>query len=118
VVSAGVEARVVDGDLEAARAAGVQQSAEDLRGFFPAEATGVAVVDGRHQLIVEHIDVEVHPEPLDPGTGDRGQSLLQGAGRAARADLRAVHDRDGRVANVLGENVIVLVVAEHAVDKK
>jgi hypothetical protein len=113
VVSAGVEARVEDGDLKAARAIGVQQAAENLRDFFPAEAAGVAVVDGRHQVIVENIDVEVHPESLDTWTGDRGQSFPQGAGRAACADFRAVNDRDGRVANVLGENVVV--VAEHAV---
>jgi hypothetical protein len=32
----------------------------------------VPVVDGRHQIVVEHIDVEVHPEPLDTWAGDRG----------------------------------------------
>ena len=70
--SVGVEARVEDGDLEAARAAGVQQAAENLRGFFPGEAAGVPVVDGRHQIVVENIDVEVHPEPLGTQAGDRG----------------------------------------------
>lgn len=63
VASVGVETRVEDGDLEAARAAGVQQAAENLGGFFPGEAAGVPVVDGRHQIVVENIDVEVYPEP-------------------------------------------------------
>jgi hypothetical protein len=69
---AGVEARVEDGDLEPARAARAQEAAEDLRGFFPGEAAGVAVVDGWHQVVVENVDVEVHPEPLGTWTGDRG----------------------------------------------
>jgi hypothetical protein len=34
VASAGVEARVEDGDLEAARAAGVQEAAENLSGLW------------------------------------------------------------------------------------
>ena len=113
VASVGVEARVEDGDLEAARAAGVQQAAENLCGFFPGEAPGVPVVDGRHQIVVENIDVEVYPESLDTWAGDRGQRLPEGARRAAFADFRTVNDRDGRVADVLVENVVV--VAEHAV---
>lgn len=63
VASVGVETRVEDSDLEAARAAGVQQAAENLCGFFPGEAAGVPVIDGRHQIVVENIDVEVYPEP-------------------------------------------------------
>src|ERR1035441_10193233 len=97
----------------AVRQQGPEQAAENLRGFFPGEAAGVPVVDGRHQIVVENIDVEVHPEPLGTWTGDRGYCFSQGARSAAFADFRAVNDRDGRVANVLVENVVV--VAEHAV---
>ena len=73
VASVGVEARVDDGDLKAERAAGMQEAAENLSGFFPGEAAGVPVVDSRHQIVVE--DIEVHravarsggPVPSSPG---------------------------------------------------
>jgi hypothetical protein len=70
--SAGVQARVEDGDLKAARAARAQEAAEYLRCFVPGEAAWLPVIDGRHHLVVENIDVEVHPEPLDIWAADRG----------------------------------------------
>jgi hypothetical protein len=70
--SAGVQARIENGDLEAACAASAEEATENFLGFFPRKAAGVPVVDGRHQIVVENIDVEVHPEPLGTWSGDRG----------------------------------------------
>jgi hypothetical protein len=71
----GIKTRVENGDLEPAGAAGAEESAEYLRGFVPCEAAGVPVVDGSHQLVVENIDVEMHPEPLGTWAGDRASAL-------------------------------------------
>lgn len=45
---------------------------ENLRGYFSGEAAGVPLADGRHQIGVEDIGVEMHPELLDTQAGDRG----------------------------------------------
>lgn len=57
-VAVGVEARVEDGDLQAACSITGEQAAEDLFGLLPADAAGVAVVHGWHQGVVENVDVD------------------------------------------------------------
>lgn len=37
--------------------------------LVPREASRVAVVDGWHLIVVEHICVDVNPEPVETGTG-------------------------------------------------
>jgi hypothetical protein len=41
----------------------VREAVENIRSFFPGEAAGAPVVDGRHRVVAENIDVEVRPEP-------------------------------------------------------
>jgi hypothetical protein len=50
-----------------------EQAAEDVCGFLPGKAAWVAVVHGRHPGVIKDVDVEMHPEPVKSGLGERGQ---------------------------------------------
>jgi hypothetical protein len=61
----------------------------DRAGLAPRQTAGRPMVDGRHQLVVHDVEVEVQPEPLQVGTGEpldsdpRGH-IGTGLGRARR----------------------------------
>src|ERR1019366_1106822 len=105
----GVEPRVEDRDLQAACAITGEQAAEDLCGLLPGNAAGMAVVHGWHQGVIENIDVEMHPESLKAGVGDRGQHLLKSAARACLPEFGLVHDSDCFARDMLAEEIVVIV---------
>ena len=107
--SAGVEPRVEDRDLQAACPVTGEEAAEDLRGLLPGEAAGVAVVHGWHQGVIEDIDVEMHPESFKVRLGYRGQRPVKDTAGACLADLGEVNDGDGGAADVLAEEMVVIV---------
>lgn len=101
----GIEVGVEDGHLKAGSAAGSEGDIEDLLELRPQEAIGLPVVDGRHHGVVEHVDVEVDPEPLGAAVG--GEVLrhrLGGLPGTARPDGRQIErlDRRGKRPTALG----------------
>jgi hypothetical protein len=105
----GVEPRVEDRDLQAARSVTGEEAAEDLCGLLPGEAAGVAVVHGWHQGVIENIDVEMHPESFKVRLGEGGQRLLKSRAGACLPDLGQVNDGDGGAPDVLAEEMVVIV---------
>ena len=106
---AGVEPRVEDRDLQAACSITGEEAAEDLRGLLPGNAARVAVVHGRHQGIIENIDVEMHPESFKFRLGYGGQRPFKNTAGACLPDLREVNDGDGGAPDVLAEEMVVIV---------
>jgi hypothetical protein len=69
----------------------------------------VAVVHGRHQRVVEDVDIEVHPESIQAGLGYRSHGRIQRMPGALSSDLGQVDDGDGGAADVLVAEVVVVV---------
>src|SRR5690242_17946667 len=72
----GVEVRVEDRHFQAAGAGPREQALQQLSRFIPAQTALVAVVDGRHDGVIEHIHVEVHPETLQLRLGHGSQRTV------------------------------------------
>ena len=108
-----IQVRIENSDVDTLRPLRGQQAAEDIRGFVPAHAAGVPVVHGRHQVVIENIDVEVHPEPLGIRAAGGGQRFADSGGGTAFPDFWQVNNGRGRVADVLAQEPVV--VAEHPV---
>src|ERR1700751_116036 len=105
----GGEPGVEDGDLQSACSVAGEQAAEDVCGLLPGKAAWVAVVHGRHQGVIKDVDVQMHPEPVESGLGERSQGLAKSMTGAAGPDLCGVNDSDGRAADVLAEEMVVVV---------
>jgi hypothetical protein len=106
--------RVEDRHLEAARTTHPENAAENLFSLLPGEATGAAIVDGCHQIIVENIDVEMHPKALKMRLGHRSHHSFKRALGALLLNLRKINDGHSRVANMLVEKMVVIVESTEA----
>jgi hypothetical protein len=60
-----VQQRVVDRDLEPYEATGTEGGRDDVLDLIPSKPAWLTVVDGGHELVVEHVDVEVQPEAIE-----------------------------------------------------
>lgn len=76
----GIEGGVVDGDLDAGHAAGSQHGGKDGRQLVRGRSAGLAVVDSRHDRVVEHVGIHVNPETVRcTATSQMSESTLGGS---------------------------------------
>ena len=95
-----VEVGVEDGDVDTLCAAGGQSGGKNGGEFFPAQPVGVAVIDRWHEVVVEHVDVDVDPEPIELVTGDHCERVVDRLLETSASELGEVDGHDGRVVDV------------------
>jgi hypothetical protein len=105
----GVEVRIEDRHVQAAGAGPRKQALQQLSRFIPAQTALAAVVDGRHDGVIEHIHVEVHPETLQLWLGHGSQRAVKDQRDGPGAQIPVVKHGDAAVPDVLAAETVVVV---------
>lgn len=99
IVELGIEDRHIDTD----RSAAVDARPECCLELVPAQPVGHTVVDGGHDRIVEHVGIEMDPEPVEAGP----RQVLHGRGGSGAGphgpEGCEIDHLDGRVLDALGK---------------
>ena len=111
-----VEGRIEDGDLEANGLARIHEGAQDRAQLGGAEPTGQAVVDRRHDGIVQDVGVEVNPEARElaaPEVVERLRGDFLCAERLHRGEVVDLHSGIPDVPAAVVSGLLRVAVTEH-----
>src|SRR5262249_50959722 len=92
---------IEDSDVEADRSARSNRDLKDRCQFLPRQPARHAVVNSRHDRVIEHISIEVHPDADDLGSGQLLDGAMDYFACAAFANLGEIDNRNRGVFDTL-----------------
>jgi hypothetical protein len=107
-----IKVRIEDRNFQAACARLGEQALQQSSRFIPAQTALVTVIDGRHDRVIEHINIEVHPETPYLWLGHGSQRTLKDERDGPGTQVSVVEHGDAAVPDVFtGKAVVVIEVA-------
>ncbi len=96
-----IEGGVVDGDVDPDRTRTCAGGPQDHFEFLPAQTAREPIVDGRHHGVIEHVAVEMDPEPIQLGLLKDVERQACDTPHPEPSHVDQVDDVDQRVFNAL-----------------